>query len=121
MKIFLLIKEKENFNEDIEFILNLFRKTIIHNGEYEKMITDIIKNWEKERVASIDMILMKMAICEMLNFCEIPLKVSLNEYIEIAKLYSTPKSSNFINGVLDKVLDEFKKENKILKTGRGML
>jgi transcription antitermination protein NusB len=116
-----IIKEKENFKEDIDFILTLFRKTIIHNEEYEKMISVIIKNWEKERVAQIDMLLMKMAICEMLNFSEIPLKVSLNEYIEIAKLYSTPKSSTFINGILDKLLDSFKKENKILKTGRGML
>ena len=118
---FQIMKVKENFSEDIDFILNLFRKTIIHSTEYEKLISGIIKNWESERIASIDMILMKMAICEMLNFPEIPLKVSLNEYIEIAKLYSTPKSSTFINGVLDKILDTLKKENMIVKTGRGIL
>lgn len=116
-----LYKDKDNFSEDIDFILHLFRKTIIYSAEYEKIISEIIKNWEAERIAAIDMLLMKMAICELLNFPEIPVKVSLNEYIEIAKIYSTPKSSNFINGILDKLLDDFKRNDKINKTGRGII
>ncbi len=116
-----LYKQKDTFREDIDFVIDLFRKTIIHNEEYENLISDSIKNWEIERVAVVDVLLMKMAICELFNFPEMPVKVSLNEYIEIAKIYSTPQSSTFINGVLDKLLEDFKKENKIVKTGRGII
>lgn len=116
-----LYKLKDTYREDMEFIFELFRKTIIHSKAYEKLISEIIKNWEIERVATIDVLLMKMALCEILNFPEMPVKVSLNEYIEIAKIYSTPKSNTFINGVLDKLVEGFKKENKIIKTGRGII
>jgi N utilization substance protein B len=116
-----LYKDKENFKEDIDFVKHLLRKTMVHSSEYENIISEIIKNWESERIATIDMLLMKMAVCELLNFEEIPVKVTLNEYIEIAKIYSTPKSSNFINGVLDKILEDFKKDNKIVKSGRGTI
>lgn len=112
-----LIKDEE----DKKFMLNLFHKTIIHEKEYDKLIAAKLQNWELERVAFLDIILMKMAICEFLNFESIPTKVSLNEYIEISKNYSTPKSKIFINGILDKLLVDFKAENKIVKTGRGLI
>ena len=118
---FNIYKDKDNFIEDLDFVKELFEKTILHYSEYEEIISGIIKNWEAERIATIDMLLMKMAVCEILIFSEIPVKVSLNEYIEIAKIYSTPRSSIFINGVLDKILTNFKRENKIVKTGRGII
>ena len=85
------------------------------------MIAPKLENWEMERIAMMDVILMKMAICEILNFESVPTKVSMNEYIEISKDYSTPKSKVFINGILDKILADFKTENKIVKTGRGLV
>lgn len=113
-----LHKDKE---EDLEFASILFRKTILHNKEYQEEISKRTKNWEVERIAKIDNILLKMAICELTNFPSIPIKVTMDEYIEISKLYSSPESKNFINGVLDKVVYDFKKENKIIKTGRGLV
>ncbi|MCJ7758179.1 MAG: antitermination protein NusB, partial [Gillisia sp.] len=77
--------------------------------------------WDKERIAEIDTILIKMALCEFLNFSSIPVKVTINEYLEIAKEYSTPKSSIFINGVLDKLSKEYQEENRLNKIGRGLL
>ncbi len=79
------------------------------------------KNWEADRIATVDFILMKMALAELENLSSIPVKVTLNEYIEISKLYSTPKSRMFINGVLDKLVAEFKKDGKINKVGRGLM
>ncbi len=107
--------------EDKDFIIQLFRKTIFHNKEYEKMISEKAKNWKIERIAVIDVLLMKMALYEILESPSIPVKVSLDEYIEIAKLYSTPKSKIFINGILDKLITEFTDNNKIKKTGRGLM
>jgi N utilization substance protein B len=107
--------------DDMDFIKTLFRKTIIRNEELESYITDNTKNWEAERIALMDLILMKMAICELLEFPSIPVKVSLNEYIEISKSFSTPKSSNFINGILDKVVLVLKNKNLLKKSGRGLV
>ncbi|NVO02460.1 MAG: transcription antitermination factor NusB [Bacteroidetes bacterium] len=107
--------------EDHDYIINLFRKTIYNQGEYEKLISDKTKNWEVERIAMMDVLLMKMAICEVVEFSNIPVKVSLNEYIEISKNYSTPKSKIFINGILDKIVEELKENNKIKKVGRGLM
>ncbi|MFN5884744.1 MAG: transcription antitermination protein NusB, partial [Bacteroidota bacterium] len=78
-------------------------------------------NWEPERIALVDMLLMKMALCEILKFPQIPVKVSINEYLEVAKLYSTPNSHGFINGILDKIQLDLRKQNKINKTGRGLV
>ncbi len=78
-------------------------------------------NWDKERIAEIDTILIKMAICEFLHFSSIPVKVTINEYLEIAKEYSTPKSSIFINGVLDKLSKEYQEEKRLNKIGRGLM
>jgi len=85
------------------------------------MIAERTKNWESERIALMDTILMKMAICELLNFPSIPVKVTINEYLELSKDYSTPKSNSFINGILDKILGDLKKTNTIKKIGRGLI
>jgi N utilization substance protein B len=107
--------------EDKEFAKELFRKVIERSDETDKMIQGKTENWELERIAFMDVLLMKMSIIEFLYFPTIPVKVTLNEYIELAKQYSTPKSSVFINGILDKLLAEFKKDGKLLKEGRGLV
>lgn len=116
----LLTLYKEGDDEE-EFAKILFRKTIANNAEISREIDERTKNWEMDRIASIDVILMKMAITEAKEFTQIPLKVTLNEYIELSKYYSTPKSSIFINGVLDKIFSDMKKSGEIVKTGRGLL
>lgn len=110
-----------NQNEDKEFIINLFRKTIIKSAEYEKLIDEKVKNWEMDRIAVMDVLIIKMALVELLEFPSIPIKVTLNEYIELAKLYSTPKSKIFVNGILDKLIGDLKDQKKIKKTGRGLI
>lgn len=113
-----LFKDEE---DDRKFALELFRKTIVNSDEYEKLIADKTQNWELERIAMMDVLLMKMALAEMLNFTSIPVKVTLNEYIELSKNYSTPKSKIFINGILDKLVMSLKESNRIQKAGRGLL
>jgi len=107
--------------EDKKFAKELFQKVIEHSGEEEKLIQSKTENWELERIAFMDVLLMKMAITEFLHFPTIPVKVSLNEYIELAKQYSTPKSSVFVNGILDKLLAEFKNDGRLQKQGRGLV
>mgnify|MGYP002148731559 CR=1 FL=1 len=107
--------------EDKEFMERLFRETVGNNDTYETMIGDKTKNWDLERIALIDIILLKMALSEILNFPGIPVKVSINEYIDISKDYSTPKSKIFINGVIDNIVADLKAKNGIHKTGRGLL
>ena len=107
--------------EDKEFVSNLFRKTVLNEVELAKEYIDKTPNWDTERIAEIDTIILKMAICEFLKFPSIPVKVTINEYLEIAKEYSTPKSSIFINGILDNLVKEFQAANKIVKTGRGLM
>lgn len=112
-----LYKDKD----DEDFVSQLFRKTVLKQAEYEQAIAEKTPNWESDRIAEIDMILIKMAITEFLNFPSIPTKVTINEYIEISKDYSTSKSSFFINGVLDKISKEFIANKKIVKIGRGLI
>lgn len=107
--------------EDKKFVVDLFRKTVLNHTEYEKEVEDKTPNWDKERIAEIDMILIKMAICEFLKFPSIPARVTINEYIEISKDYSTDKSSFFINGVLDKIQKDFIATKRMNKIGRGLL
>jgi len=107
--------------DDKEFVKNLFRRTVINEVELSKEYIDKTPNWDVERIAEIDTIILKMAICELLKFPSIPAKVTINEYLEIAKEYSTPKSSIFINGILDNLVKEFEKDNKLKKSGRGLL
>lgn len=111
----------DDSDEDREFVKNLFRKTIVKTEEYETLIEAKVKNWEMERIAVMDILLIKMALVELIEFNSIPIKVSLNEYIELAKMYSTPKSKVFVNGVLDKLIADLKEKKQIIKTGRGLL
>ena len=123
------ISEKDEFRvtklykdqEDQEFVSLLFKKTVLNEVELAKQYIDKTPNWDAERIAELDTIILKMAICEFLKFPSIPVKVTINEYLEIAKEYSTPKSSIFINGILDNLIKEFQNENKIQKTGRGLI
>ncbi len=108
-------------DEDKDFVKRLYRKAILNHKEYEELISKFIKNWDVERVAFMDIVVMSLAIAEMVEFPEIPVKVSLDEYIEIAKFYSTQKSNVFINGILDKLVNHLKKEGKIKKLGRGLI
>ncbi len=113
--------EEQGFDESLDFALELYRSTIRKGPEYEKMISAKTLNWDMDRIAHVDMILLKMAVAEILEFSSIPVKVSFNEYIEIAKEYSTPKSKIFINGVLDKLIAELRGKNMINKKGRGLV
>lgn len=117
--------EKQNVKSKIEelseFGKNLFQSTIENKEQYLKIIEPKLKNWDKDRLATIDVIILRMAIAEFLEFQSIPIKVTINEYLDIAKEYSTPKSKDFINGVLDKTMQELKAQNKIHKTGRGLV
>lgn len=107
--------------EDQEFVSLLFKKTVLNEVELAKEYIDKTPNWDAERIAELDTIILKMAICEFLKFPSIPVKVTINEYLEIAKEYSTPKSSIFINGILDNLIKEFQAEDKIKKSGRGLI
>ena len=102
-------------NEDRDFAIRLLRLTMEHGPEYLARIDRHLRNWETDRVANMDRIIMQMALAELLNFPTIPVNVTLNEYIDAAKYYSTPKSGTFINGILDSVVQELKGENKLIK------
>lgn len=108
-------------DDEKAFICTLLKETIKKDAENELMIENLVENWEFERIAKMDVLLLKMAITELQCFETIPTKVSINEYIEISKYYSTPKSNVFINGILDKSLNLLSKENKINKSGRGLI
>jgi N utilization substance protein B len=107
--------------DDEKYVLDLFRKVMLNHTKYDEDISSKTPNWEADRIADIDMILIKMAICEFLNFPSIPVRVTINEYIEISKDYSTNKSGYFINGVLDKLSKEYSENNSLNKIGRGLL
>jgi N utilization substance protein B len=117
----LVIPKVYKDEDDKEFVKNLFRKTVLNEVELSKEYIDKTPNWDVERIAEIDTIILKMAICELLKFPSIPTKVTINEYLEIAKEYSTPKSSIFINGILDNLVKEFTQDGKLKKSGRGLL
>jgi N utilization substance protein B len=101
--------------EDKEFTRRLFRRTIINEEYYRHLISENVKNWNIERVAFMDVIIMQCALAEILSFPNIPVSVTLNEYVEIAKLYSTPKSGSFINGTLDGIVNHLKSDGKLTK------
>ena len=107
--------------DDKEFAIQLFRKTILNFNELAKQYEDKTNNWEIDRIAELDAIMLNMGICELTKFPSIPVKVSINEYLEIAKEYSTPKSSIFINGILDVLVKEMKENNTLNKIGRGLI
>ena len=121
--------EEDNFRvpklykdtEDKDFVRDMFRKTVLNEKELAKTYDDKTPNWDSDRIAEVDTIILKMAICEFLKFPSIPVKVTLNEYLEIAKEYSTPKSSIFINGILDNLVKELTESKKLVKVGRGLM
>ena len=102
-------------DEDQDFARRLFRRAILNSDYYRHLISENTKNWDLDRVAFMDVIIMQIALAEVLSFPNIPVSVSLNEYVEIAKLYSTPKSGGFINGTLDGIVNQLKKEGKLTK------
>ena len=108
-------------SEDVDFAKELFKKTVLNEYELAKEFIDRTPNWDPERISEVDTIMLKMAICEFLRFPSIPVKVTINEYLEIAKEYATPKSSLFINGILDNLVKDFEKTKKLNKTGRGLM
>jgi N utilization substance protein B len=108
-------------NEDVKFGRDLLERIIINDQKLELELEGKTPNWDADRIAILDRVVLKIAIAELLFFPSIPTKVTMNEYLEIAKDYSTPKSNNFVNGVLDKLVREFKEENRLNKSGRGLL
>ena len=116
-QLMLLFKNED----DKEFARDLFRKSVVHKEEYIKLIESYTENWDVERIAFLDMLILVMAITEAVAFPSIPTRVTINEYLEIAKFYSTEKSSLFINGLLDKIFKHLKENQKIIKTGRGLI
>lgn len=116
-----LAQISSNWTEDREFIVDLFHKTLANDSSYQELIAGKTKNWEADRIAMMDILIMKMALAELIYFSSIPIKVTMNEYLEIAKEFSTPKSNVFVNGILDKILDDLKAQNKIRKYGRGLV
>ena len=122
-------KQHDNFRvpklykdlEDKDFVISIFRKTILNEEKLAKEYIDKTPNWDVDRIAEIDTIILKMAIAEFLYFPSIPIKVTINEYLELAKEYSTPKSSIFINGILDNLVKGFQANDRIKKIGRGLM
>ncbi|HBT10387.1 MAG TPA: transcription antitermination factor NusB [Leeuwenhoekiella sp.] len=107
--------------EDRQFAKDLLLRTARNDEEYEAEILGNTPNWDQDRIAALDKILIKMALCEFLRFSSIPVKVTINEYLELSKEYSTPKSSIFVNGVLDRLVKKYKKDNRLNKAGRGLI
>ncbi len=108
-------------HEDKQFAIDLFRKTLLNRTAINKEIEEKTKNWDADRIANVDYVLLQMAISELKNFPSIPVKVTINEYLEISKEYSTPKSSIFINGILDKLVKEYESSGTLKKVGRGLM
>lgn len=116
-----LMELSPNWEEDKKFFLQLFSSTIENDSQYEKIIGERAKNWDSDRIALTDMAILKAALDEMINFPGIPVKVTINEYIDISKQLSTPKSKQFINGLLDKASADLIKDGTIKKSGRGLI
>jgi transcription antitermination protein NusB len=110
-----------NWEDDKVYYVDLFNYVLDNDEDYEKIITDQTQNWDGDRLAMTDLLILKLGLAEMINFSSIPTKVSINEYIELAKNYSTPKSGQFINGLLDVLSQKLQKEGIIRKSGRGLI
>ena len=107
--------------DDKHFLDTLFSKTLAMAGEHDEAIESAASNWDLDRIATMDLILLRMALAEARNFESVPLKVTMNEYIDLAKFYSTEKSGAFVNGVLDKLFKTMREDGRIVKTGRGLI
>lgn len=113
--------ENQENNDDKDFVVDLFRKTILHADEYRELVQENLSNWDYDRLALMDKILIFMALTEFCQFHSIPVKVTINEYIEISKFYSTADSRRFVNGMLDKLSNVLKDNGKLVKTGMGLI
>jgi len=111
----------ETDKESLEFAINLFIRALEHTEEADEIVTRYTRNWELSRIALVDRILLRVGIAELLSFPDVPPKVTINEMIEVAKGFSTAKSGQFINGILDTVLVDLKKEGRLKKRGRGLI
>ncbi|MEZ0541141.1 transcription antitermination factor NusB [Fibrella arboris] len=111
----------DDWEADEHFLNELFNNAIQRDGDFEQLLGDQLKNWEVDRVAILDLIIMKLAVCEMLTFPGIPVKVTINEYIDMAKAYSTPKSGTFVNGILDNLSAKLTADGSLRKSGRGLI
>lgn len=111
----------DDWEEDELFLNTLFGQAIDNHADYEQLLADQLQNWDVERVALLDKIILTLAVCELLNFPNIPVKVTINEYIELAKVYSTPKSGKFVNGILDNLSEKLQTSGRLRKSGRGLL
>jgi len=118
---FELMELSANLEDDLDYFRELFRITATNNDEYEKVIAEKSKNWNIDRIALIDKVILKMALAEMTHFPSIPVKVTINEFIEISKNYSTPKSKQFVNGLLDVLATDLASQGMIKKSGRGLI
>ena len=116
----LLVPNLYKNDEDREYALQLFRKVVLNEDKLNAQIEGKTPNWDQDRIADIDLIILKMGIAEFLYFPSIPVRATINEYLEVSKEYSTPKSSIFVNGILDKIVKEFTEEGKLNKIGRGL-
>jgi len=117
-----VVKDRLKENKDAKrFCEQLLFRTLENSEELDEIISSHIKNWNINRLAIIDYMVLKLALCEFLHFEDIPIKVTINEAIEIVKRYSTAKSSQFVNGILDAALEELKEKDKINKKGRGLI
>ncbi len=113
-----VFRDKE---DDLKFTNELLRKSLVNNKEYSEIIEKFTKNWEVDRLAKIDVILLKLAMTELDHMPNIPVKVTMNEYIDLSKYFSTPKSKSFINGVLDRVVSEWRESGRLEKSGRALI
>lgn len=116
----LLVPDLYKNDEDRDYAIQLFRKVILNEEKLNAEITGKTPNWDQDRIADVDLIILKMGIAEFLYFPSIPARATINEYLEISKEYSTPKSSIFVNGILDKIVKEFTENGKLNKLGRGL-
>jgi len=116
-----MINLSPNWDEDRQFYIQLYKQTVNNNLNLEKIIASKSKNWHVERIAAVDFVILKLAVSELIHFPSIPVKVTINEYIEICKTYSTPKSKQYVNGILDVLSNELMKDGTIKKSGRGLL
>ena len=115
------LSAREENEEIVTFASNLLRETTAHQKTLDRDVTGVVENWDFKRIALVDRLVLRLALCELLYFDEIPPKVTINEAIDIAKKYSTEDSGRFVNGVLDSLYKKFKKENRIVKNERGLV